>query len=48
MDETPSPMIDTEDSHTITRMSVREKPVEVITRGERRRVWTDAQKHETS
>ena len=27
-------------------MSVREKPVEVITRGERRRVWTDAQKHD--
>jgi transposase len=25
---------------------VRENPVEVITRGERRRVWTDAQKHE--
>ena len=46
MDETPSPIIDAEDSHTITRMSVREKPVEVITRGERRRVWTDAQKHD--
>jgi transposase len=27
-------------------MSARERPVEVITRGERRRVWTDAQKHE--
>jgi transposase len=27
-------------------MSVREKPVEVITRGERRRVWTDQQKHD--
>jgi transposase len=27
-------------------MSVREKPVEVITRGERRRVWTDAQKQD--
>jgi transposase len=27
-------------------MSVREKPVEVITRGERRRVWTDTQKHD--
>ena len=46
MDETPSPSIDAEDNHTIIRMSVREKPVEVITRGERRRVWTDAQKHD--
>ncbi|WP_176849749.1 IS66-like element accessory protein TnpA [Belnapia rosea] len=27
-------------------MSVLEKPVEVITRGERRRVWTDAQKRD--
>jgi transposase len=27
-------------------MRVREQPVEVITRGERRRVWTDAQKHD--
>ena len=46
MDETPSPSIDAEDNHTIIRMSVREKPVEVITRGERRRVWTDLQKHD--
>ena len=30
----------------MTRMSVREKPVEVITRGERRRIWTDTQKHD--
>ncbi|TPG38054.1 IS3 family transposase, partial [Roseomonas nepalensis] len=27
-------------------MSVREKPVEVITRGERRRSWTGAQKRD--
>jgi transposase len=45
MGKTP-PLIDTEDAPTITRMSVREQPVEVITRGERRRVWTDAQKHD--
>jgi transposase len=42
----PPLLTDTEDAPTITRMSVREKPVEVITRGERRRVWTDAQKHD--
>ena len=42
----PLPPTDAEDAPTITRMSVREKPVEVITRGERRRVWTDAQKHD--
>jgi len=42
----PLPPTDAEDAPTITRMSVREKPVEVITRGERRRIWTDAQKHE--
>ena len=42
----PQPPTDAEDAPTITRMSVREKPVEVITRGERRRVWTDAQKHD--
>jgi transposase len=45
MGKTP-PLTDAEDTHTITRMSVREKPVEVITRGERRRVWTDTQKHD--
>ena len=45
MGKTP-PLTDAEDTHTITRMSVREKPVEVITRGERRRIWTDAQKHQ--
>jgi transposase len=45
MGKTPL-LTDAEDTPTITRMSVREKPVEVITRGERRRVWTDAQKHD--
>ena len=42
----PPLLTDTEDAPTITRMSVREQPVEVITRGERRRVWTDARKHD--
>jgi transposase len=46
MGKAPPPITDAEDTHTITRMSVREKPVEVITRGERRRVWTDVQKHD--
>jgi transposase len=46
MGKTQTPPVDAEDALTITRMSVREKPIEVITRGERRRVWTDAQKHE--
>ena len=46
MGKTQTPPTEAEDAHTITRMSVREKPVEVITRGERRRVWTDAQKHD--
>ena len=45
MGKTPL-LTDAEDAPTITRLSVREKPVEVITRGERRRVWTDAQKHD--
>ncbi|RYI13304.1 MAG: transposase [Acetobacteraceae bacterium] len=45
MGKTPL-LTDAEDASTITRMSVREKPVEVITRGERRRVWTDAQKQD--
>ena len=35
-----------EDAHTINRMSVREGPIEVITRGERRRVWTPEQKRD--
>src|SRR5688572_5311459 len=46
MGKTQTPPTDAEDASTIARMSVREKPVEVITRGERRRVWTDAQKHD--
>ena len=46
MDKTQAPLTEAEDAPTTTRMSVREQPVEVITRGERRRVWTDAQKHD--
>lgn len=46
MGKTLTSPTDAEDAHTITRMSVREKPVEVITRGERRRIWTDAQKRD--
>jgi transposase len=46
MGKTQAPPTDAEDASTITRMSVREKPVEVITCGERRRVWTDAQKYD--
>jgi transposase len=46
MGKAPPPITDAEDTHTSNRMSVREKPVEVITRGERRRVWTDLQKHD--
>lgn len=40
------PMIDAEDAPTINRMSVRETPIEVITRGERRRIWTPEQKRD--
>ena len=47
MGKTLPPLVtDVEDAHTSNRMSVREAPVEVITRGERRRVWTNAQKHD--
>jgi transposase len=46
MGKTQALPTDAEDAPTIARMSVRERPVEVITRGERRRVWTDAQKHD--
>ena len=46
MGKTLTSPTDAEDAHTITRISVREKPVEVITRGERRRIWTDAQKRD--
>lgn len=35
-----------EDAHTIGRRSARAAPIEVITRGERRRVWTAEQKRE--
>lgn len=35
-----------EDAHTINRMSVREAPIELITRGERRRIWTPEQKRD--
>ena len=42
----PLRVTEAEDAHTITRMSVREKPVELITRGERRRSWTGAQKRD--
>ncbi|MFC4168647.1 transposase [Teichococcus aestuarii] len=37
-------MIDAEDAPTINRRSVRETPIEVIIRGERRRIWTPEQK----
>jgi transposase len=36
----------TEDAHTTSRTSVRRAPIELITRGERRRVWTLEQKRE--
>jgi transposase len=42
----PPRVTDAEDAHTTNRMSVREAPVEVITRGERRRVWTPEQKRD--
>jgi transposase len=35
-----------EDAHTISRTSARRAPIELITRGERRRVWTEEQKRE--
>ena len=46
MGKTLTAPTDAEDAPTITRMTVREKPVEVITRGERRRVWTPEQKRD--
>ncbi|GGC73197.1 hypothetical protein GCM10011504_58270 [Siccirubricoccus deserti] len=42
----PPRVTEAEDAPTTNRMSVREAPIEVITRGERRRIWTDAQKHD--
>jgi transposase len=48
MDVTPPlPSSDpAEDAHTTGRKSARMSPIEVITRGERRRVWTPEQKRE--
>ncbi len=37
---------DTEDAHKIAHKSARDQRIEVITRGERRRVWTQQQKRE--
>ena len=42
----PPRVTDAGDAHTTNRMSVREAPVEVITRGERRRIWTPEQKRD--
>jgi hypothetical protein len=46
MGKTQTLLNEAEDTHTINRMSVREAPVEVITRGERRRIWTPEQKRD--
>ncbi len=46
MGKTQTLLNEAEDAHTIDRMSVREAPVEVITRGERRRIWTPEQKRD--
>lgn len=47
MDKTLPPRVtDAEDARTTNRMSVREAPIEVITRGERRRIWTPEQKRD--
>src|SRR3954469_14652688 len=35
-----------EDAHTTSRTSARRAPVELVTRSERRRVWTEEQKRE--
>ena len=42
----PPRVTDAEDAHTTSRMGVREAPIEVITRGERRRIWTPEQKRD--
>ncbi len=42
----PPPVTEAEGTHTTNRMSVREAPIEVITRGERRRIWTPEQKRD--
>jgi transposase len=41
-----APTADTEDAHKIGHKSARNQRIEVITRGERRRVWTLEQKRE--
>jgi len=46
MDKTVLPGSDAEDAHTTGRRSARSVPIEVITRGERRRAWTPDQKRE--
>jgi transposase len=46
MDTTPLPAPDDEDAHTIGRRSARRPRIELITRGERRRIWTPEQKRE--
>lgn len=46
MDPSPTPASSAEDALTIDRTSARGGRVEVITRGERRRLWTAAQKRE--
>jgi transposase len=46
MDTTPQPAPDDEDTHTIGRKSARRPRIELITHGERRRIWTPEQKRE--
>jgi transposase len=46
MDTTALPGPDDEDAHTIGRKSARRPRIELITRGERRRIWTPEQKRE--
>ncbi len=46
MGKTQTLLTEAEDAPTIDRMSVREAPVEIITRGERRRIWTPEQKRD--
>jgi transposase len=46
MDATSLPTPDDQDTHTIGRKSERRPRIELITRGERRRIWTPEQKRE--
>jgi transposase len=46
MDATSLPPSEDEDTHTIGRKSGRRPRIELITRGERRRIWTPEQKRE--